>query len=312
MASIIDGNAAAVKLKAFIRQWNLSNLTRQPNLLIISTNEQDSASKVYVNNKVKAAAEVGINALHYVVSEDQYNHPSFIQQLDKRIAAADAVILQLPVAPWCKADFIMARIPASKDVDGLGVIQTGMMRQYPSIAYQPCTPCGIMYLLGGNPAKGRTALVIGRSNLVGRPISELLLQKDWTVTTAHSGTPKPTLCDLFARADLVVAATGKPNLLTEYDAEQHFKDNRHDPYGDFCFKRERIIIDVGINRDGNNKLCGDFSEEFKQKYSTQYTPVPGGVGPMTVAMLMLNTSRAAYNQLHQGEPLDEIPNINPN
>ena len=164
-------------------------------------------------------------------------------------------------------------------------------------ALLPCTPAGICALIQSyipsTALCGKNALVIGRSDLVGRPMAELLLQMDMNVTICHSKTPRDVLFDAFAKADLVVSAVGRPNLITEEDAIQYYKDNRHYPIADFAFKKNRIIIDVGINRDENGKLCGDLSETFKEKYSEWYTPVPGGVGPMTVTMLMLNTYVAA-------------------
>ena len=124
---------------------------------------------------------------------------------------------------------------------------------------------------------------------MGKPIAKLLLDRNYTVVQAHSKTPKERLLRLFSFADIVVSAVGKPDLLTEDDAYQYFKDNRHDFYGNLENCRDRVIIDVGMNRDADGKLCGDFSEDFKKKYSRYYTPVPGGVGPMTVAMLIENT-----------------------
>jgi methylenetetrahydrofolate dehydrogenase (NADP+)/methenyltetrahydrofolate cyclohydrolase len=149
----------------------------------------------------------------------------------------------------------------------------------------PCTPQGILWLLGEcigmDKLRGKHALIINRSDLVGRPLSQLLLNYDMTVTVCHSKTPKQTILREFSTADVVISAAGVQNLITE-DEIYSFNSNPH-----------RIIIDVSINRDENGKLCGDFSEEFKQKYSEHYTPVPGGVGPMTVAALMHNTYEAA-------------------
>ena len=160
-------------------------------------------------------------------------------------------------------------------------------------ALVPCTPQGIIELIDEyvdfDNLKGKNALVIGRSELVGKPVAKMLLDMDMTVTIAHSRTPKHELLQAFANADLVVSAAGKKDLITEEDAYQFWKNNRHYALDSFEFKHERVIVDVSINRDDNGKLCGDFSEEFKQNYSKYYTPVPGGVGPMTVAMLMFNT-----------------------
>ena len=213
-----------------------------------------------------------------------------------------AVILQLPVPSYVDAGELIERIPYWKDVDGLTIAQKGRFEAIPKRchildALIPCTPQGVIELIDEyvpfENLKGKNALVIGRSELVGKPVAKMLLDANMTVTIAHSKTPKFDLLRAFANADLVVSAAGVPNLITEEDALQFWKDNRHYLCGSFEFKNKRIIVDVSINRDENGKLCGDFSEEFKQKYSEYYTPVPGGVGPMTVAMLMFNTYMAA-------------------
>lgn len=298
MSIIMDGKALASTIKENVAKWIKRDLNHTPTLAILTFGDDD-ASKVYVKNKLKAAEEVGIRAHHCIISEEVYNQPNFKVDLIDTINAHDGVILQLPVPYWCNAKEILEMIPAEKDVDGLTAKQVGLLRTAPLEALSPCTPAGIMELIleyyhpfdkedGYN-----NTLVIGRSNLVGRPIAEMLLQDDWTVTIAHSRTPKEELLRAFANADLVISAAGKRNLITEEDAFQFWKDNRHYFPNSFKFKQKRVIIDVSINRDENGKLCGDFSEEFKQKYSECYTPVPGGVGPMTVAMLMYNTYVAA-------------------
>lgn len=299
MSKIMDGKAVAAKIKNRVKRWVENNSFYPPSLAIL-TFGSDDASKVYVKNKMKAAEEVGIIAHHYTFLEDEYNEKYFEEKIWEIVDAYDGIILQLPVPSWCNADRILKLIPAAKDVDGLTEWQMGMLRTRPLDALQPCTPQGIMELIykykSELPERAKTALVIGRSNLVGRPIAEMLLQEDFTVTIAHSKTPKDELLRAFANADLVVSAAGKRDLITEEDAYQFWKDNRHYFPDSFDFKKDRMIIDVSINRDENGKLCGDFSEEFKQKYSAAYTPVPGGVGPMTVAMLMYNTYSAALDR----------------
>lgn len=296
MSKILDGKLVAAAVKKDIADWIKEDLKRAPCLAIITVGNEDDASKVYVRNKMKAAEEVGINADHVIITKQAYLSADFEDNIWEIVDKHDGVILQMPVPYWCDANKILNQIPFTKDVDGLTDIQAGLLRIKPIDALLPCTPAGIMQLLdyyklgGGNR---QTALVIGRSNLVGRPIAEMLLQDNWTVTIAHSKTSKDELLRLFANADLVVSAAGKRDLITEEDAMQFWKDNRHYFPDNFDFKRHRIIIDVSINRDENGKLCGDFKEEFKQKYSEYYTPVPGGVGPMTVAMLMSNTYEAA-------------------
>lgn len=295
MSKILDGKTLAANIRKDIAEWIKEELKQAPCLAIITIGDEDDASKVYVRNKMKAAEEVGIIATHIIITEKDYFSEDFEDNIWEIVDSHDGVILQMPVPYWCNADRILEYIPEGKDVDGLTAYQAGLLRTNPVDALLPCTPAGIMELLRAynlNGGKRKTALVIGRSNLVGKPIAEMLLQDDWTVTVAHSKTSKDELLRLFANADLVVSAAGVKDLITEEDAYQFWKDNRHYFPDSFDFKRHRVIIDVSINRDENGKLCGDFSEEFKQKYSEYYTPVPGGVGPMTVAMLMFNVYEA--------------------
>lgn len=279
---IMNGKEAAERIKIFIaEQIKETNIT--PKLAIFTIGDDD-ASRVYVRNKMKAAEEIGIYANQIVINYEQYIDPLFEEKLDSIIEEYDGVILQLPVPKWCNAEIILKHIPAEKDVDGLTTYQMGLLRAAPNEALVPCTPAGIMDLLRiyvPQKARSGNAVVIGRSNLVGKPIAELLLQADYTVTICHSKTPKHKLIEAFLNADLVVSAAGVRNLITEEDIKE--KD----------LKINRVIIDVSINRDENEKLCGDFDESFKKEHSQFYTPVPGGVGPMTVAMLMLNTYVAA-------------------
>ena len=295
MGKILDGKVLAQKIKANVKQWIKEDLRRSP-ILAIFTVGDDDASKVYVRNKIKAAEEVGIIAKHYTITKEQYWQDEFVwDRIKDAIDEADGVILQKPAACWFSEKQFLDYLPYWKDVDGLTTMNVGRLRTDTREALLPCTPAGIMELLYENDCtpKCGSALVIGRSELVGRPIAEMLTQENWTVTIAHSKTPRDVLLDAFARADLVISAAGKRNLITEEDAYNYFKDNRHYPVANFNFKKNRVIVDVSINRDENGKLCGDFSEKFKDKYSEYYTPVPGGVGPMTVAMLMFNTYMAA-------------------
>jgi methylenetetrahydrofolate dehydrogenase (NADP+)/methenyltetrahydrofolate cyclohydrolase len=285
MGKILDGKKCAAEVKANVKQWIEEDLRQSP-ILAIFTVGDDDASKVYVRNKIKAAEEVGIIAKHYTITKEQYYQDEFLyDRIKDAIDEADGVILQKPVAWWFNEEAFLNYLPYWKDVDGLTTMNVGRLRTQPRDALVPCTPAGIMELLHANGClqKCGNALVIGRSELVGRPIVELLLQENQTVTIAHSKTPRDVLLDAFARADIVISAAGTRNLITEADAKQYWTDNR-------------VIVDVSINRDENGKLCGDFSEEFKDKYSAYYTPVPGGVGPMTVAMLMFNTYMAAKDR----------------
>ena len=285
MGKILDGKVCAADAKEHIKEWIERDLQKPP-ILAIFTIGDDDASKVYVRNKIKTAEEVGIIAKHYTITQEQHWQDEFLwDRIKDAIDEADGVILQKPVAYWFDEEAFLNYLPYWKDVDGLTTMNVGRLRTQPLDALVPCTPAGIMELLYENDCtqKRGSALVIGRSELVGRPIAEMLTAGDWTVTIAHSKTPRNVLLDAFARADLVISAAGKRNLITEEDMKPHWNNNR-------------IIVDVSINRDENGKLCGDFSEEFKDKHSAYYTPVPGGVGPMTVAMLMFNTYAAAKDR----------------
>lgn len=301
MSKIMDGKLVAQKIKNRIAEWIATELDRKPQLLIITIGEDD-ASKVYVRNKLRAADEVGIEASHWIYTEDDYWSGKVADDFNSGFPDFDAVILQLPVPNYVDATCLIEKIPYWKDVDGLTMAQKGRFEAIPKRchimdALIPCTPRGVIELIDEyvpfEDLKGKNALVIGRSELVGKPVAKMLLDANMTVTIAHSRTPRHELLQAFANADLVVSAAGVPNLITEEDALQFWKDNRHYVCDSFEFKHKRIIVDVSINRDKDGKLCGDFSEEFKQKYSEYYTPVPGGVGPMTVAMLMFNTYMAA-------------------
>ena len=291
---ILDGKKVAEEIKQNLKT-KIEKLTIKPSLAIVTFGE-DEASKVYVKNKIKAAIEVGIEAAHYIFTYDKYNSRYFWDSWWEICGNFNGVIIQLPAPSWVDVDTLLAGLPPQKDVDGLTISNIGYLNKesYPitSTYLKPCTPKGIIALLDYyftySDLKGKNALVIGRSNLVGKPIAKMLLDNDMTVTICHSKTPKDELLRAFSNADLVVSAAGQRNIISEEDA--------HYPIADFNFKQNRIIIDVGINKDEKGKLCGDFSEEFKQKYSEHYTPVPGGVGPMTVAILMANVYQATQYQ----------------
>ena len=300
MSKIMDGKLVAQKIKNRVAEWIVTDLDRKPQLLIITIGDDD-ASKVYVRNKMRAADEVGIEASHWIYTADDYWSGKVEDDFNSGFPDFDAVILQLPVPSYVDAERLIEKIPYWKDVDGLTITQKGRFEAIPKYCHVmdalfPCTPQGIIELIDEyvpfENLKGKNALVIGRSELVGKPVAKMLLDANMTVTIAHSKTPKFELLRAFANADLVVSAAGVSNLITEEDALQFWKDNRHYICDSFEFKHNRIIVDVSINRDEDSKLCGDFSEEFKQKYSEYYTPVPGGIGPMTVAILMFNTYMA--------------------
>jgi methylenetetrahydrofolate dehydrogenase (NADP+)/methenyltetrahydrofolate cyclohydrolase len=264
-----------------------------PGLAVVQVGD-NQASSVYVRNKHTACREVGMVSyevhLPENISERDLLHE--IELLNNDIAV-DGILVQLPLPKHINESNIINAINPSKDVDAFHPINVGkiMVGNYDML---PCTPAGVMTLLDYyniDPA-GQRALIIGRSNIVGKPMMHLMLERNATVVCAHSKTRKDDLLRLFAVSDIVISATGVRNIIDEDDAWQYFKDYRHDFYNTFK-KRERVIIDVGINRDENGKLCGDFSETFKEAYANFYTPVPGGVGPMTITSLLRNTLKAA-------------------
>lgn len=283
---IIDGKELSNKILEKQKEL-LATYKNKCKLLVISIGHDD-ASAVYVNNKRKAAESVGMFFEHKQFSDtDSFETISnYILYNGHFNDLVHGIIVQLPIVSKVldekEKKKLTELVTISKDVDGF----------IPYGYFTPCTPKGVIRIIESIPNykfEGKTALVIGRSEIVGKPVAKLLLDKNCTVIQAHSKTPKERLLKMFSFSDIVVSAVGRTNLLTEEDAYQYWKDNRHDFYGDLNAKRDRIIVDVGINRDVDGKLCGDLSESFKQKYSEYYTPVPRGVGPMTVAMLIENT-----------------------
>ena len=285
MSKIINGKIVAGAIKRQLKE-EISQMDIKPTLSVILVGD-DAASQVYVRNKHKACDEVGIRSIQINLPKDVAKDV-LISKINELNAdnSVHGILVQLPVPKHIDVKKVISVIDPRKDVDGFTQ----------NSSFTPCTPAGVLDLLDGIPdydIARKTALVIGRSDIVGKPVAKLLLDRNCTVIQAHSKTPKDVLCKMFSFADIVVSAVGKTDIISKYDAEDYFKDNRHDFYGNFSNKRDRIIIDVGINRDENGKLCGDFSESFKEKYSSFYTPVPGGVGPMTIAMLLKNTVLAA-------------------
>ena len=272
-AVIIDGKAVASKVENYIR-YEVAELMHPPRLTIL-TDHSDPASEVYMRNKLKAAERCGIKA-KVVDLPEEFAWDSLHDFFEWVKSESDAVILQLPIKnkEWEVA--IIEMIPTSHDVDGLTALNTGILHKGIRGCCLPCAPYGIVYLLKEYhiPIKGKHAVIVGRSNLVGRPLAEMLLKEDATVTVCHSKTED--LAKHTRQADILVVATGKANLITAD-----------------MVKPGAAVIDVGINRvDG--KLCGDVDFESVKEVAGWITPVPGGVGPMTVAMLMFNTLNAVW------------------
>jgi len=277
-AKILDGKALAARLQAEmaaqVQAW-LPRVGRPPGLAVLRVGE-DPASAAYVRGKERACERVGIASFgrHFSAQDSPTHLLDTIAQLnqDERV---DGILVQLPLPPgWDPIPPLLAIDPA-KDVDGLHPLNLGrLVRGEPGL--RSCTPLGVMRLLEaeGIPVAGRKAVVVGRSLLVGKPLSLMLLAADATVTMAHSRTPN--LAEVTRSADIVVMAVGRPRLLK---AEM--------------VKPGAVVVDVGINRiqgpDGSEQLVGDVDYEAVKERAAAITPVPGGVGPMTVTMLLANT-----------------------
>jgi len=276
-ARLIDGSALSQQIRSQVAERAAALAARgiKPGLAVILVGD-DPASAVYVRNKVKACADSG---LHSVL--ERYDAATSQEVLLARIAALNAdpaihgILVQMPLPKHLDAHRVIEAIAPAKDVDGFSVASAGeLMSGLPGL--RPATPLGCMQLIAstGVPLRGKHAVVIGRSNTVGKPMALLLLQAHATVTVCHSATDD--LASHTRQADVVVAAVGRRNTLT---AEM--------------VKPGAIVIDVGINRDEAGKLCGDVDFARVSQVAGWISPVPGGVGPMTIAMLLANTVQAA-------------------
>ena len=277
MPIIIDGKAVAQSVredvKAQVEELKSKGISTTLAVIIVG---DDSASRVYVNNKKKACAEVGIISEEYALPADttQDELLCLIKMLNDR-SDVNGILCQLPVPKHIDETAIINAINPAKDVDAFHRSNVGaiMLGDY---NFLPCTPAGIMELIKhyNIDVKGKNCVIIGRSNIVGKPMAMLMLHSDATVTICHSRTQN--LKDVVKSADIVVAAVGKPKFVTAD-----------------MVKEGAVVIDVGINRDENGKLCGDVDYDNVMPISSYITPVPGGVGPMTIATLMQNTVTAS-------------------
>ena len=276
-AQLIDGNALSKQLRAEVatRAAALTAKGVKPGLAVVLVGE-NPASQVYVRNKVKACEDAG---MHSVLEKyaDTMTEAELLARVDalNNDPAIHGILVQLPLPKGIDAHKVIEAIAPEKDVDGFHVASAGaLMVGQPG--FKPCTPYGCMKLLEsiGCDPKGKHAVVIGRSNIVGKPMAMLLLQASATVTVCHSATPD--LAAFTRQADIVVAAVGKRNVVT---AEM--------------VKPGAVVIDVGMNRNDEGKLCGDVDFEGVSKVASAITPVPGGVGPMTITMLLVNTIESA-------------------
>jgi methylenetetrahydrofolate dehydrogenase (NADP+)/methenyltetrahydrofolate cyclohydrolase len=276
-AQLIDGKAIAAQVKSEVKQAvseRVGKGKRPPGLAVILVGE-NPASEVYVRNKRKACEEAGLLSRSYDLpaSTSQEKLLKIIDELNED-AEIDGILVQLPVPEHIDPETIIERIRPDKDVDGFHPYNIGRLAlRMPAL--QPCTPFGVMRLLDsvGEPYKGRNAVIVGASNIVGRPMALELMLAGATVTVCHRFT-KDT-AEHVGRADIVVVAVGKPGLVK----------------GEWI-KPGATVIDVGINRTADGKLVGDVEFELAAERAAYITPVPGGVGPMTVAMLISNTLTA--------------------
>lgn len=276
-AQTIDGNALSRQLRADVQKRTAALRARgtTPGLAVVLVGD-NPASQVYVRNKVKACEDAG---LHSVL--EKYDAALSEAQLLARVEALNndpaihGILVQLPLPAHIDAQKVIEAISPAKDVDGFHIASAGaLMTGMPG--FWPCTPYGCMKMLEsiGFDLRGKHAVVIGRSNIVGKPMALMLLAKNATVTVCHSATPDLKAHTLLA--DVVVAAVGKRNVLTAD-----------------MVKPGAVVLDVGMNRDADGKLCGDVDFDGLKEVASHITPVPGGVGPMTITMLLVNTLEAA-------------------
>ena len=280
MAVIIDGKAVSAKVRGEVAEETarLKEKGIVPGLAVIIVGN-DPASRVYVNNKKKACAQVRIYSEEFALPEDttQDELLALVASLNGR-SDINGILCQLPLPAHIEDKAVIEAISPLKDVDAFHAANVGhiMIGDY---TFLPCTPAGVMELLhaAGVSVAGKSCVVVGRSNIVGKPMAMLLLHENGTVTICHSRTEN--LKEVCARADILVAAVGRAKFITAD-----------------MVKPGAAVIDVGMNRDENGKLCGDVDFDEVSKVAGYITPVPGGVGPMTISMLLKNTVRAAELQ----------------
>lgn len=281
MTTLIDGKKLATELQGELK--NRVEICRQhghqPGLAVILVGD-NPASQVYVRNKIKACENTGIRSIEIRLPAEtsQEKLLAEVHRLNND-PEVDGILVQLPLPGHLSSELIIQNIAPEKDVDGFHVASAGaLLTGRPG--FRPCTPYGVMKLLesAGCEIEGKHAVVIGRSNIVGKPQALMLLEKNATVTIAHSRTRN--LPEVVREADIVVAAVGRAKMVK----------------GDWL-KPGAVVIDVGMNRDENGKLCGDVDFESALEVAGAITPVPGGVGPMTIAMLLTNTVEAVERRL---------------
>ncbi len=272
MAQLIDGKAVSAQIKEELKEKTAKKKEQgvEISLAVIQVGN-DPASSVYVNNKKKACEYIGINSIAYELPEETTEKEliDLVEELNER-KDVNGILVQLPLPSHIDEDKIIKAISPKKDVDGFHPQSVGALC-IGQPGFVSCTPAGIIELLKRNhiEIEGKECVVIGRSNIVGKPMAFLLLRENGTVTVTHSKTKN--LKEICKRADILIVAIGKPRFITE----EYVKEGA-------------VVIDVGIHRNENNKLCGDVDFESVEPHCSAITPVPGGVGPMTIAMLMNN------------------------
>ncbi len=274
---IVDGKALATKLREELKT-KIASLKKAPGLAVVIVGS-NPASQIYVRNKIKACAEIGIRSYSYELPETatQKEVENTLDELANN-PEVNGILLQLPLPKGLDAESAMSHIPFEKDVDGFSAENLGLLTLHKERTVA-CTPLGVMKILEneGIQIAGKHAVVLGRSDTVGKPMAMLLLNANATVTVCHSKTKN--IKEICKNADIIVSAVGKAKFVTAD-----------------MVKQGATVIDVGINRDENGKLCGDVDFENVKEKTSCITPVPGGVGPMTITMLMYNTYLATLKE----------------
>ncbi|UKJ43865.1 bifunctional methylenetetrahydrofolate dehydrogenase/methenyltetrahydrofolate cyclohydrolase FolD [Lysinibacillus sp. ACHW1.5] len=280
-SAIINGKEIGQEIRNAVaeRVIRLKERGLTPGLAVVLVGD-NQASATYVRNKQKSCEAIGMFS-ELIKLPEETTQEELLAQIELLNQREDihGILVQLPLPKHIDEDTVIATIAVEKDVDGFSPVSVGKM-MLGQDTFLPCTPFGVMKLLeySGIEIAGKHAVIVGRSHIVGKPMGQLLLQKDATVTYTHSKTPDLPL--FTKQADILIAAVGRANFITK----EHVKEGA-------------VVIDVGINRDDNNKLCGDVNFAEVDGIASHITPVPGGVGPMTITMLLFNTVQAAENTL---------------
>jgi methylenetetrahydrofolate dehydrogenase (NADP+) / methenyltetrahydrofolate cyclohydrolase len=280
-SAIINGKEIGQEIRNSVaeRVTRLKEQGLTPGLAVVLVGD-NQASATYVRNKQKSCEAIGMFS-ELIKLPEETTQDALLAQIELLNNREDihGILVQLPLPKHIDEDTVIATIAVEKDVDGFSPVSVGKM-MLGQETFLPCTPFGVMKLLeySGIETAGKHAVIVGRSHIVGKPMGQLLLQKDATVTYTHSKTPN--LPSFTKQADILIAAVGRANFITK----EHVKEGA-------------VVIDVGINRDENNKLCGDVNFSEVDGIASHITPVPGGVGPMTITMLLFNTVQAAENKL---------------